>query len=896
MGWEDDYKQATASSTPTDQSFTQGPLHWKQQVGEVASSVLPTLGLVAGGSLGTALGTPTGPLGMAVGGATFAGAGQYAGEQAAKGVNALLGLGLTPEQSRRGLRDAMLEGATMEVGGQLLGRAGSALLSKFPRAVTPQKLAPMLAGEAIAQSRVYTPLEEAMLGPGQLQMERALARTPEIGNLPRSVITGSPRDVALERLSIPRVGGVMDAQRQQARQAITKRVDTAIPSVPKSAEIVRGKIEAYNAEATAAAEARANEINAARQEAVKRINAQRELNARKAATKQPSLSAQQLQEAEAQYAAEFKQKYGESLNPAEDIKTPTQQIGQNIYDSASKAEEVSKARFSSEETGYNQPKFVNAEPAPPENSLSVYVAENKPPIGFSAYADPESKLAGLLRAEELGGREVELPSMDYRTLREISEAAGKAQRRAALNPEARNTAVYFGNLKAAAESTITDMLGASGGRAVADEYQALNKLFATQHVPAFRQGTLGNTILRAGKEAGGLRTEAGDIPKLFKNAGNIDDLMRGFGTEAAASRAGAEAMQPLTENEILMLGREKTADALRPFYIDELAAAYKTGGRKSVNSWVIKNEPILRKLGIYNEFSPWLDKSANIEKLKKFLPTAEKIPYEVQKAAKFNVVKDTLGLKDPLDAYNYLANADNPKQAVQQLLSVSRDPRYRQAIQELVRDGLKADMQGAGINIFNPAQASTPANVAKSQHLRDVLPYLYDKKQIRTLKDYHTIMSRLDNTVSSEGLRAQLGENAAAKLESIVATIPMGYKGYWAKHGLLTAIGFIEKRYENAAVELLDRAMTDPKYADALVKAFRDGNTKPVQSLVTGIDKEQRALRASIKALGVEKIGGFQQYGEDMPVEPTQDDVRSRFGLTEEEYRRAFEAAAAQRK
>ena len=39
MGWEDDYKQATASSTPTDQSFTQGPLHWKQQVGEVAANL-----------------------------------------------------------------------------------------------------------------------------------------------------------------------------------------------------------------------------------------------------------------------------------------------------------------------------------------------------------------------------------------------------------------------------------------------------------------------------------------------------------------------------------------------------------------------------------------------------------------------------------------------------------------------------------------------------------------------------------------------------------------------------------------------------------------------------------------------------------------------------------------
>lgn len=871
---------------------------WKKRLGEAAYQALPALGMVGGGAAGTAIGTPGGPLGMAVGGATLAGYGTYAGEQAAKGINALLGTGITPEQANRGWVKPMTEGAMMELGGPILGKAGSWGVSKLPRMGRPTSLSQLLAGEALEKSRGMTPLEESILSPGRREMENALLRTPEAGPVPRSVVTLSPRDVALERLSIPRVGGVLEAQKKQAAGAISRRVDEAIPSVSKGAERVRQNIERFNADATAQAEAKAAAMNADRQRIVAQINEQRQINADKLARKQPALSQRELQAAEQQYAAEFEAKYGEALSPAESIKTSTQQTGANIYSEAAKAEEASKARFSSPETGYNQPKFVDAPPAPPENELTSFVANNKPPVNFSAYADPEPKLAKFFGgAEGEAGTGFDM-SFDYRTLREISEAAGKAQRRAARNPDAGNVAQYFGDLKASAERTIEGMLEPSA----AEEYRALNKLYATQHVPAFKQGTLGNTVLAYGKKVGNLKTAEGDIPKLFKNADNIDALMRGFGTAEVAARPGMEAMAPLSEMEVLQLGREKTADVLRPLFNDELASAYRAGGRKSVNSWVRKNEPLLKKLGIYGDYAPWLEKNANIEKLKRFLPTADKVPYDVLKASKAQVVADTLKLDDPLKAYNYLANADNPKQAVTQLLSVSKDPQYKQALQELIRDGLKADMKGTGINIFNPELASSATNAAKSQRLREVLPYLYDKKQLRALKDYHIIMSRLEGGASTEGLRAQLGKNAAAKLEEAVAAIPMGYKGYWAKHGLLTAIGFIEKKYEQAAIELLDRAITDPKAADALLKAYRGETKYPLQRMLESINAEQKStsdlsktLRTVGKALTVEKLQNNQTIDETGRTEQSIADIAKQYGVSEDEARKIVQDIAAQR-
>ena len=204
------------------------------------------------------------------------------------------------------------------------------------------------------------------------------------------------------------------------------------------------------------------------------------------------------------------------------------------------------ARFSSPETGYNQPKFVDVPPAPPENELTSFVANNKPPINFSAYADPEPKLAKFFSgAEGEAGTGFDMP-FDYRTLRDISTAAGKSQRRAARNPEAGNVAKYFGDLKDAAERTIVGILKP----ATVEEYRALNELYRTQHAKAFKQGTLGNTILPYGGEAGNLKTAEGGISKLFKDTDNIDDLMRGFGTAEAAARPGVEAMAPLSEMEV----------------------------------------------------------------------------------------------------------------------------------------------------------------------------------------------------------------------------------------------------------------------------------------------------------------------------------------------------------
>ena len=871
MGWED-YIDSAPSKPKTDSwegavakpsklpgaEIKQGRKKgWRETASDIYTPVLEGGGMALGGATGAAGGALLGPVTSGIGAVGGAGVGNWAGHKAAKGADILLGVDKTPDEQPEFLKD-FVAGA----GGEMTGGLGNRLLYGVSKIHSPSKLAMRNAGEELSVAEAVYPPEVAKQ---KKKVFGAMERTG-IPAIPRANVTGSGTETALEKTilgditkvaSTPaektaaaKVAEDLQHQRVQAPKIAEKKVNAVIPHEPKAAEVVRSKVEAYDA-GVAAKEA---EIATKRQEVIDRINANRKLNVSKAARGEAQASEADLRKLEAQYDADFKKQYGQNLRPvAEGGATPEQEIGENIYSKAKEAKALSAARFSSEETGYNQPKFTNAAPVTGKNKLAATLAAEKPPIGFSSHVDAGSKLEKILPSG--ADVPVKLPDLNYKTLREISSAAGNAERSAQRSPAdgSRNVAVYFGKIKDAAEKTISDMLEKEGGADLAAEYKKINTAFASQQVPAYLEGEIGNTVLATGREAGKLKRGMGEIPKLFENPTNADDLIRALGT---AKLSATGSMEPLTKEAIAAAGVKDAAGLVKPYFDQQIAAVYQAAGggakgAKAVANWVNDAEraKILQKYGIFDEYAVAAKKASSLEGLLGKTSKGEKVPVKLLEDAKIDLVGKTLGVDDPYKIYNHLVNSDNPAQAAWEIMRVSSDPSYRAAVKALVRDGIKEDIKNTGINPF----IKNPSDLA-SKKLRALLPQVYSKSEIQTLKDFHTIMDAVE-PVGAKGsrIKSRIGEAGKDIGEAIEAT-PVGYKGYRAKRGLLLTRKILGEKYDAATIRVLGQAMTDPKVAEAALRAFKAGETNPLRRLIQDSyenDKFMMRLLRRVPGVGV---------------------------------------------
>ena len=272
------------------------------------------------------------------------------------------------------------------------------------------------------------------------RVEAAQGRTGT--RLPRSSVTGSIREAALERHR---------AQRMTALQKAEQHVDASFPHNSKAAETVRSHIENFNAKEQQATALKEEERRVAADRVVGKVNAQAAQEAEtlniagRQYTEQANAAAEAAKAARvAQAETSFGQAVPKALVPVSTVKTGSQEFGAGVRTKVQAAEKASMERFNSTETGYPQEKFINSGAAPAENSVSTYVRDNKPPLGFSATTDVEKKLEALLGGVEREGTDI--PSMTYSDLRDIYQASGSAAARARKSGDY-DTARYFGELR-----------------------------------------------------------------------------------------------------------------------------------------------------------------------------------------------------------------------------------------------------------------------------------------------------------------------------------------------------------------------------------------------------------------------------------------------------------------
>lgn len=839
--WEQ-YQTGVAPSTPSAPAleYRTAPPAWKATASKIYTPILEMGGSILGGVTGFGTGMLTGPAAPVAApalGVAGAGTGMIGGRKSAEALNTLLGVGVAPEEYHRPYSETFVMGGL----GELTGYAGGVALNALMKAHRPSVIAPRFAGEELAIARTpLTPEEVAAQARKERLIAAAQQRTGAV--LPTTAQRGSLAEQALERTvtrSNPPLAQRLEFMREEAVRQAGKAVDTAIPVQPKAADEARRAIAEYNAGIRA---------NAAAAENVARTTG---LAEREAAEK--VLEAQE-QAALAKFDDEFKRQYGAALQPAAPGGlTRTEQIGERARAALSEAEAKSAERFRSEEFGYAQPAFREAPPAPEENALTDFLQAERPPLGFSGYTT-QTKLERIFGgAEEGGGAVPQLGSLGYDDLREISMAAGRAERQArrSVAENASANAIYFSKLKDAADAAIVDILEESGGKELAKRYNDLNAIYAKQHAAAFRQGDVATKVLAGGREFGGVKMAPGDIPALFADPGSAGDLIRAFGTKAMAERQGAEAIADATTEQIMAAGIKDAAEVVRPFFQGELAQTYnKAGGGaaglKSVQKWLAdgKRAEVLQKYGLYDEFAKTVrsaqETEAAIAKLPKSFANDNSFAVQASK----NILKDTLKVEDPYDIYRYLSNAADKKVAVGELMKVSPSPNYRAAVKTLVTDGIKEEIKKSGVNPF----AKDATDVASKQ-MRELLAQFYTGPEIRALRDYHTIVDAAMPT-PTKGARSKLtaADDAALVTEAIAAT-PMGYKGYWIKHGLLTASNWVEKKYVNAMAELLEEALVDPKRAEAFIRAYKTGETGPIRKFVREIHESQSFKTNALKRI-----------------------------------------------
>jgi hypothetical protein len=810
----------------------------KEFASKIYTPIAETAGMAVGGALGAAGGAFGGPVTAAAGGVAGSGAGNVAGQRFAQGVNRLIGYDAPPPPSAL---ESFIQGAGAELTGGILGKTVQ-LGSKIHR---PSALSGRVAGEELnIAASPKSPEAARAIAERTRRVEAAQRRTGT--RLPRASVTGSVRQAALERQRIgksPDVAEALHAQRIEALRKAEQHVDTTFPHNTKAAETVRSNIEDFNARETQATALKEEERRVVADRVIGKVNTQaaQEAEAKNLAGRSAAEQANVAAEAEktsrvAQAETSFGQAVPKAITPVSAVKTGTQEFGAEIRGKVQAAEKASMERFNSKETGYPQEKFTDSGEAPAENAVSTYVRENKPPLGFSPTTDVEKKLESLLGGVEREGTDI--PPMTYSDLRDVSQASGSAAARARKSGDY-DTARYFGELRKHSEAEIASLLEAKSPEVLA-EYKNLNALYKSQQIAGFRGGEVANQ-LALGNESGGVKLAEGAIASHLENPDNAVDLIRAFGIKditdrgKSLSRAGIQ-MKQVSEEAILQAGQKAAKEVMKPYFDDRIASIYQGAGggktgAKAVERYLRKPETqsILRAYGMPEEYSELARRAKAIGEAR-----AEKVPLlkhkelapEVIRAAKIQLATNTLKVDDPTKIYSYLTKSGNPKKAFGDLMRVSSSPAYRDSVKELVKDGVKDAIKQRGINPYS--KTPTP----EEKHLQTLMTQVFNKAERQSLWDFHTIVEAAPSP-GTMGAKTDLGIGKGAKeLAEGVAAIPMGYEGYWAKHGFLTLINKLGSKYSSAAEKVLDEALIDPAKAKIALQAFKTGETGRFRQLV----------------------------------------------------------------
>jgi hypothetical protein len=799
---------------------------WKYRTADAVAGTSEGAGIVYGGIKGAALGAPAGPLGSLTGAVLGAGAGGGSGRGIGEGFNrAVLGIG-SPEGY--GIGPAIARGAASEVGGRALAAGGLGLMRKFPSA---DKYAGKLFSETSDVLPPTTPQgvrEPVSLAAVKSELEGAQGRLG-VSRLPESVNPNLRRaSMARTRASVsPKVAASEKQLEAMAREQAASSLESSIPgSTVEKAAAVRKELQAFDARVSQEAAA----ANLARKETVE--------GAAAAQAEQKSLEAlRDVQDSIPKRAADPQEMGRDLLARLRGEKT----VGEIPASGREKVSEV----FNNYYKKYDVPEAV----APSDTFAKALKASRQEAVDAGAILKNFADKAGVAEARLFGeGGELvpEFTLAQWRGIKgEFAQAAQDAAK--AQNFTAART---LGSLKELARAG-EDAAAAKLGKKAFSGYAQLREAYKNVFVEGYRRGYVGELLRPGGRELGGEAVAAGDVFTKLKNVDHADSLMTALGAEKLASKGSVLRKTPAMLREI---GKEDAKKTVLPYFEQEIAFEFQrygggVDGTKAVVRYLRDNRRVLEKYGI------------DFEKLRasigKFSVTEARVS-GVQKAAYEKTVAETLGSggKSVTEPYNKVPNlvfkSDDPVAAYTRLQGVSKDPTWKESVDGLLKDNLKKRID-AGVDIYNDPITA------------EVLPLIFSKPQLQSLRDYQTIIKQLAaKNPGTKGVDPLRGGPAEA-VELGINPFPVGMRYlYMVKNVLRLGAKAEAASYRDATMRYLDNALIDPAEAKKIVDAFK-GSAFGRESLLEAIKAEQAAMTkfGKLNRAGIDVLGQLVSPAED---------------------------------
>jgi len=414
---------------------------------------------------------------------------------------------------------------------------------------------------------------------------------------------------------------------------------------------------------------------------------------------------------------------------------------------------------------------------------------------IKAITGVDKRATGILDAS---GREIKIKEPSVLKLEDLqgirSTFIDKAKKASSGDTPNRRLASRLWKAVGAVEDAITSIQGGSSALKTA------NKFYREDYAETFNQGVVAD-ILKKGPRGEATRIPVAQIPGRVWNGRNItaaDQFIKAAGQENATNIMRDHAAYDLLKSATNDAGEIVT---------------------KKLNTWLYRNKKLLNRFGIADDFTGLKNAQIAVDAAKEAASQFEK-----------SVATKILG-NDPSQAIAAALSGRNAgKKTIQLMQMVAKDKAATNGLKNAFADHFVSLAETTAKDIAGKPTISNAAFNRLWKKYQPVMNELYkgSPEKIRALdamKNAYEITVR--NTKSPIGGGSDTAENIMTELGKVnvlnrTATIAKGMFGIVKKHG------------EEKVNQVVTRALFDPEYAQALIKAAKSKDAAELTSIIEG--------------------------------------------------------------
>ena len=400
----------------------------------------------------------------------------------------------------------------------------------------------------------------------------------------------------------------------------------------------------------------------------------------------------------------------------------------------------------------------------------------------------------------------------------------------------------------------------------AAKYKAATNL-ARLEADRYGRGAV-DEVFRQGNQAGGARLAAEKLPSRFATETGADDLARALSDSTERDATGKLV--------ITDAGRKAAGDLMRDYYASE--ASTRLADPRKLTAWVesAKVKPVLKKLGLYDEFS-------NLKRIKQTLAESQSAVEQFEKST----VGKIMG-RDPDDIVKYVMAQPDPAATVREIKAFGKgDKAYVNGLKVAVRDWVLQSSEVTAEDILGATKSSMgKAKKLQVSRVEHMLKEVFNPTEQQALADFHATIRNLSrNKTTPHG-----NNSATAYLLHAKDRVAYGVSRDLAKHaaggvvnGFANMVSALVKILGKAHLEkieqIVDQAHLNPADAKMLTDIYKATRTKSGMPTPAQLGQIQARIRGwkEIRSETAKASGGvvgntMQSWGkEEDDAEPRQD-------------------------